>query len=319
MVTNPVSPITGDSSFSVVFVLGLLIFGFFAILIPVLIGRYVYKDAKARGMDAGLWTAVALLVPSFIGLIIYLVIRSNNPNRNCPSCQKPIAAEYLLCPYCGVPLKSACPGCRTPIDSGWKLCPKCGGDLPPQNGAPALAAPKKDKRLGRILIIAILVPVLLLVLGLGGLFLIRRSTTRPRWTSGVSLGLSLEDDQASLHPAVPAWVRKCDAAGKGVYVLKLNPQSHGDFIGDQMGDSQNVHFVYVYINLHKGEQEIPGYAYVPGASKENVHIKYISMDPVAGKRPDYFLTSIGTPGAASQTLVISIDGKQVDYVMTEAG
>ena len=54
------------------------------IAIPVLVGYYVYKDAKKRDMDAVLWTLVAVLVPSLIGLIIYLVVRGNTSTFACP-------------------------------------------------------------------------------------------------------------------------------------------------------------------------------------------------------------------------------------------
>ena len=38
--------------------------------IPVLIGVYVWRDAKGRGMNAPLWTLVSVLAPSLIGFII---------------------------------------------------------------------------------------------------------------------------------------------------------------------------------------------------------------------------------------------------------
>lgn len=41
-----------------------------AMVIPVLIGVYVYQDASDRGMNSVLWTLVAVLAPSLIGFII---------------------------------------------------------------------------------------------------------------------------------------------------------------------------------------------------------------------------------------------------------
>ena len=58
------------------------------IAIPIIIGCYVYKDAKQRNMDAKLWTVVAILVPGLVGLIIYLIIRGNNSAVICPACEK---------------------------------------------------------------------------------------------------------------------------------------------------------------------------------------------------------------------------------------
>ena len=40
------------------------------LLIPILIGVYVYRDAKRRQMNAVVWTLVAMLAPTFIGFII---------------------------------------------------------------------------------------------------------------------------------------------------------------------------------------------------------------------------------------------------------
>lgn len=43
--------------------------------IPVLVGVYVYHDAKKRGMNAALWLLITLLTPIFLGLVIYLLVR----------------------------------------------------------------------------------------------------------------------------------------------------------------------------------------------------------------------------------------------------
>ena len=55
-------------------------------LLPLLIGVYVYRDAKRRGMNAALWTLIAILAPSLIGFIIYLLVRGNYSNLKCPRC-----------------------------------------------------------------------------------------------------------------------------------------------------------------------------------------------------------------------------------------
>ncbi len=52
----------------------------FALGLPILIGVCVYRDARKR-VDCSplLWALVAALVPSFIGLVIYLIIRRDYP------------------------------------------------------------------------------------------------------------------------------------------------------------------------------------------------------------------------------------------------
>lgn len=55
--------------------LSLICFG-----IPVIIAVFVYKDASKRvDCTPWLWALVAALVPSFIGLVIYLIIRNDYP------------------------------------------------------------------------------------------------------------------------------------------------------------------------------------------------------------------------------------------------
>lgn len=67
----------------------------------VFLGLWTWKDAKARGLNAALWTLVVLLVPSFIGLIVYLVAGRNQAAGLCPGCAKAIQANVTFCPHCG--------------------------------------------------------------------------------------------------------------------------------------------------------------------------------------------------------------------------
>lgn len=83
----------------------LLILVVVAIMILV-ICRYVYKDAKSRGMDPYLWMATAAYVPNFVGLIVYLVMR------------KQLSMEILKCVNCNMEVKK-----------DWKYCPNCSHEL----------------------------------------------------------------------------------------------------------------------------------------------------------------------------------------------
>ena len=78
------------------------------LVIPIMIGIYVYKDAGSRGMNASLWTLIAVLSPAVIGLIIYLLVRSDYRSYECPNCSAPVRSEYSACPACGTQLKSTC-------------------------------------------------------------------------------------------------------------------------------------------------------------------------------------------------------------------
>ncbi|UCG51762.1 MAG: zinc ribbon domain-containing protein [Candidatus Latescibacterota bacterium] len=94
------------------------------------VGRLVYRDAQKRGMDPYLWAAVAVFVPFFIGIIVYLVVRSNG-RAICDSCGEPIRSEYKVCPYCGQRRELLCPECSKAIAPEWKVCPYCEHKLVP--------------------------------------------------------------------------------------------------------------------------------------------------------------------------------------------
>ena len=86
-------------------------------LLPLLIGVYVYRDAKRRGMNAALWTLIAILAPSLIGFIIYLLVRGNYSNLKCPRCAATVTEQYVVCPKCGAKLKPSCPNCSALVGS----------------------------------------------------------------------------------------------------------------------------------------------------------------------------------------------------------
>lgn len=100
------------------------------LLMPVFIGIYVYRDAKMRGMEAALWTLLAVLIPGFIGFIIYLVVRIKYSRYCCAQCGAIVEESYTVCPQCGVNLHAACPSCGQTVYSNWNVCAHCGASLP---------------------------------------------------------------------------------------------------------------------------------------------------------------------------------------------
>jgi len=59
------------------------------LVIPIMIGIYVYRDANNRGMNAVLWTLISVFSPTFIGLIIYLIVRADHTAMQCPNVPEP--------------------------------------------------------------------------------------------------------------------------------------------------------------------------------------------------------------------------------------
>ena len=135
------------------------------ILMPVLIGIGVYRDAKARGMEPWLWTAVAVLVPYCIGLIIYLVLRTKHKGLKCGSCGTGVEPDYAVCPHCGAKLKYTCESCGKPVAADWQACAHCGAALP-QGRAPLVAAAEAPSSKPLWIILGIVIGLVLLLLAL---------------------------------------------------------------------------------------------------------------------------------------------------------
>lgn len=120
----------------------------------------VYRDAQRRGMSAPLWTAVVVLVPYFVGLIIYVVARANHPELQCSACGAQVNGEFMACPQCGVKLRAACGACATPAEPGWKVCPQCATPLP--EAFADVYPPVRVKGISgwKVILVAVLVPVI---------------------------------------------------------------------------------------------------------------------------------------------------------------
>lgn len=129
------------------------------LIIPVSIGIYVWRDAKRRRMNAVLWTIIAVFAPTLIGFIVYLLVRSNYSDLECPSCGTPVTKDYAVCPKCGAKLRMSCPQCAFPVEPDWKVCPHCAAPLPEDIREVTAPVRRKDKALWKILAAVIILPI----------------------------------------------------------------------------------------------------------------------------------------------------------------
>jgi RNA polymerase subunit RPABC4/transcription elongation factor Spt4 len=117
--------------------------GLMIIAIWIAVVVWVYKDAEKRGLAGVLW-ALLVFFTHFIGLIIYVLIRSSHPVRApsdehparprtappaCLKCGRPVDRDHSYCPSCGDSLRSVCPKCGKDTQKGWSVCPYCGEKL----------------------------------------------------------------------------------------------------------------------------------------------------------------------------------------------
>ena len=87
-------------SISVSIFLGALI-SIAVLALLILICVWTYRDAQHKGMNGIIWTLIVLLVPSCIGLIIYLIVRMDAKKVTCSKCMKSVNSNSKYCSNCG--------------------------------------------------------------------------------------------------------------------------------------------------------------------------------------------------------------------------
>jgi len=251
---------------------GVLIFVFAAL--SAFIGIYVYKDAKARNMDAVLWTLIALLSPYCVGLIIYLVTRS-----------KKIDADSQ----------------RDKADLD-------------------LQTEKKARVKKRIMAAAAIPLSVFLFSFLSSFFLLTGAVTTVSSTASGSITHNMTLDVNCVSSEVVDWAVRCDAEGKGVYVLempwmkRLSSDSQTNEIAQK---TQDAYCAYIYINLYKDENPEKSVSIGYSDIDNTLLISYTTTNFSDEDWPGYVLTDICTAGFGVSKLVILIDGEEVEYSFSE--
>jgi asparagine N-glycosylation enzyme membrane subunit Stt3 len=62
---------------------------------------WVAKDAKARGMDNAVLWMILVVLTGLIGLIVYLLARTQGNLVPCPNCHNKRLQVSVRCPHCG--------------------------------------------------------------------------------------------------------------------------------------------------------------------------------------------------------------------------
>jgi len=99
-------------------------------VVPILVITYsmlvgfIYADAKRRRMRHVMWAWLAL-VPYFVGVILYFILRDPLP-ASCPQCGTDVPQAFAFCPGCGASVHPICPQCGKSLQREWMNCPHCG-------------------------------------------------------------------------------------------------------------------------------------------------------------------------------------------------
>ena len=207
--------------------------------IPVMIGVYVYRDAKRRGMNAMAWTLIAVVAPALIGFIIYLLVRGNSPDLQCPQCAEPVTEQYVICPHCGAKLRPACPNCSFPVEADWKVCPKCAAPLEGVEMPPVPPRRQRDRTLGKILIAIIVVPVALIALAVFGLTAFQSVTGSSTMREVTFDEYDQEQESETVREAVHEWLDSLDVRSDRAYALRYD-------YSNELGAGQE-HYYLLYV------------------------------------------------------------------------
>lgn len=272
------------------------------LVLPILIGVYVYRDANRRGMNAALWTLIAALAPSGIGLIIYLVVRSDFNSYECPNCKATVLEEYSSCPKCGTSLKAKCTNCGNAISSGWKNCVHCGEPVPSDIKIPFI--PKnKDTGLDKILAAVILIPVLIISIMIFGLASFRSSN--PTSVSSVD-GMRVEDFADNKN--VSDWLKNCEASGAGIYILEY------DYPKDSSNNLNRSNYI-VYRNGLSKDISVAASS-LQDFFKEVLRIEYNDLEKTGSTNYHIYQVDIST--TEKPVLEVMVNGKKSDYKLTKS-
>ena len=205
--------------------------------IPVMIGVYVYRDAKRRGMNAMAWTLIAVVAPALIGFIIYLLVRGNSPDLQCPQCAEPVTEQYVICPHCGAKLRPACPNCSFPVEADWKVCPKCAAPLEGVEIPPVPPRRQRDRTLGKILIAIIVVPVALIALAVFGLTAFQSVTGSTTMREVTFDEYDQEQESKMVREAVHEWLDSLEVRSDRAYALRYD-------YSNELGAGQEHYFLF---------------------------------------------------------------------------
>jgi hypothetical protein len=102
----------------------LITFAPLSILIYAGLVGFIYADAKRRRMRHVLWAWLAV-VPYFIGVILYFILRAPLPTP-CRNCGTEVPQAFAFCPGSGASIHPICAQCGKPLQQGWTNCPHCG-------------------------------------------------------------------------------------------------------------------------------------------------------------------------------------------------
>lgn len=274
----------------------LVIFPLFLLIlsVPVFIGVYVWKDACRRNMNAALWTLIAVLAPSFIGFIIYLLVRSDHSDLRCASCGAAVTEEYAVCPNCGRALRAVCPDCGAPTQPGWRLCPYCSSPLSGSHMDVTPPVRPEDRTLWKILAAVIIIPIFIVMLVPVLFYTTAGSGSTDLSSMPVEDYLSMKND-----PRAEEWIGSVRGDRTTVHALRYVSGSRTQYLVYVPGVISDSSLTGLDAGLFGGPRFSMSMESGQGIDVDTVHLLSYRGDGEAGLR-------------------VELDGKRLDCEITDA-
>ena len=273
------------------------------IILPFVIGGYVYQDAKRRGMNAILWALISAAAPAMIGIIVYLLVRGSYSDLRCPQCDAPVREQYVVCPKCGAKLHAACSNCATPVEPDWKVCPKCTQPLPEIQIDVQLPVRAKDKSIWKVLAIVLIIPILLIVMLVFGLFIYLPSggsvSCREATTQEYFEEMNREVD-ADIAEKVNDWLDDADITQASSYALRYEHKT----------DTGSDYYFLVYVPSVGGKQVQSGIV-----KSSTIFGPTLTLN-LSSSSGEATLFNICSSADDAPNLKVTIDGKKIPCKVT---
>ncbi len=145
----------GDVFASPILQLGLRAVGIYLVIVWLATAYWAFRDMQQRSDNAILpylaSAGIILFTPLFfvLGVWVYKIVRPHEKigevwERNlaeeallaeveaihhCPTCERRIDDEWIICPTCRTRLNRVCPNCSRLVGLDWSLCAWCGKDF----------------------------------------------------------------------------------------------------------------------------------------------------------------------------------------------
>lgn len=146
---------------------GLRMIGIYLVILWIATAYWAFRDMQQRSDNAILPYLVAagiiLFTPVFFifAVWIYKIVRPHEKIgevwernlaeeallaevesiRHCPSCERRVNEEWIICPSCRTRLNRVCPNCSRLVGLDWSLCAWCGKDFERREVAAASVEP----------------------------------------------------------------------------------------------------------------------------------------------------------------------------------